>query len=163
MSTDGGRGAKSSGPAPLFGYNSSIARRGRTFHVQTEDSGVGHPHVVTHVFAEGGRIVATLRTSYAAHVDDPDCAVLVRRLLVTQHREAFIALHEGRYDDDLAPEPGPPPPVLVELAPLELRTDATTRAANDHVGETPRARPALVGLDPIGETIDDVIVRHLLE
>jgi hypothetical protein len=145
-------------PPPLFGYNSSVLRGGRSFHVQTEDSGLGHPHVVTHIFAEGGRIIATHRTSYADHVDDPACVVLVRRLLVTQHREAFIALHEGRYDD-------PHAAAEIELARIESPPLATQSAANgaviaapiEHVG-TP---PVLLGLDPFGDALAEIIVRDV--
>ena len=144
-------------PPPLFGYNSSIRRGGRSFHVQTEDSGLGHPHVVTHIFAEGGRIIATHRTSYADHVDDPACVVLVRRLLVTQHREAFIALHEGRYDD-------PQAAAEIELASIESPPPVQV-AANGAAIAPPVERtgtpPALIGLDPLGDALAEIIVRDV--
>lgn len=147
---------RATAPTPLFGFNSTVHRRGLSFHVQTEDSGVGHPHVITHVFAEGGRIVATRRTSYSEHVAAPDCHDIVRRLLLGQHRDAIVALHAGEFDDALAflPAPGE-----VDLQPTEVR--APERAANDRT-VTPRvAGPGLIGLDPTTESLDDVILRDV--
>ena len=45
--------------APLLGYNTNVRHKGKLFHIQTEDSGIGHPHIITHLFADGGRIVAS--------------------------------------------------------------------------------------------------------
>lgn len=150
-------------PPPLFGYNSTVRRNGRSFHVQTEDSGLGHPHVITHVFAEGGRIVATHRTSYADHVGSPECAAIVRRLLVTQHREAFIALHEGRYDLE-GTDATAPMTLGVEL--VQTETMPPQAAANDAVrAERAPERAAtaieLLAHDPMAESLDDVIVRDV--
>jgi len=55
--------------APLVGYNTGVQHKDRTYHIQTEDVGANHSHVVTHLFADGGRIVATRKTSYARYVD----------------------------------------------------------------------------------------------
>ena len=44
-------------PSPLLGYNNNVRHKGRVFHIQTEDSGVNHPHIITHLFADGGRIL----------------------------------------------------------------------------------------------------------
>ena len=55
--------------APLLGYNTNVRHKGRLYHIQTEDSGVGHPHIITHLFADGGRIVGSKKTSYAEHLN----------------------------------------------------------------------------------------------
>ena len=39
--------------SPLLGYNNNLKHAGKLFHIQTEDSGVDHPHVITHLFTEG--------------------------------------------------------------------------------------------------------------
>jgi len=155
---------KATVPPPLFGYNSSVRRGGRTFHVQTEDSGRGHPHVITHVFAEGGRIVATHRTSYAEQLGDPECAVFVRRLLITQHREAFIALHEGRYDDgdDRRLDDGGGFD-LAELGATGVDVSPAAVAANiGTIAEPADLEPSLallVGFDASELSLDDIILR----
>jgi len=55
-------------PSPLLGYNNNVRHKNRVFHIQTEDSGIKHPHIITHLFMDGGRILKSLKTSYAEHV-----------------------------------------------------------------------------------------------
>ena len=55
-------------PSPLLGYNNNVRHKNRVFHIQTEDSGVKHPHIITHLFMDGGRILKSVKTSYAEHV-----------------------------------------------------------------------------------------------
>lgn len=88
------------GPSPLLGYNTNVRHKGRVYHIQTEDSGLAHPHIITHLFADGGRIVATKKTSYAQHVGDEGYAVVVKKLMQDQHKSLFIALRDGVYDAD---------------------------------------------------------------
>jgi predicted Zn-dependent protease len=40
-----------------MGFNNNIKFRDQVFHVQTEDSGLDQPHIITHLFADGGRVV----------------------------------------------------------------------------------------------------------
>lgn len=88
------------GPSPLLGYNTNVRHKGRVYHIQTEDSGLAHPHIITHLFADGGRIVATRKTGYAQHVGDENYAVTVKKLMQDQHKALFIALRDGVYDDE---------------------------------------------------------------
>ncbi|MGZ3447656.1 MAG: hypothetical protein ACXU88_18380, partial [Myxococcaceae bacterium] len=48
----------------VSGFNHNITHAGRVFHVQTEDSGVNNPNIITHLFV-GGNILASKKTSYA--------------------------------------------------------------------------------------------------
>ena len=48
--------------SPLLGFNNNVRHKGRLFHIQTEDSGVRHPHVITHLFMLTG---ASARTKLA--------------------------------------------------------------------------------------------------
>src|SRR5215469_3208406 len=41
------------GRSPVLGYNHNLRYGGRTFHVQTEDSGQGYARLYTHLFYEG--------------------------------------------------------------------------------------------------------------
>lgn len=85
-------------PPPLLGFNNNVRHRGRVFHIQTEDSGVKNPRIVTHLFADGGRIVRTTRTEYSEHVGRDDMAAVVRKLMKEQHKAMFIALRAGELD-----------------------------------------------------------------
>ena len=47
----------------LMGMNLDLVYQGQTFHIQTEDSGVNNPVIVTHLF-RSGRILHTQSYSY---------------------------------------------------------------------------------------------------
>jgi hypothetical protein len=82
-----------------MGFNNNIKFRERVFHVQTEDSGLDQPHVITHLFADGGRIVKSHKRSYSESVTRQDVAQYVRGLMKAQHMEMVVMLREGRFDD----------------------------------------------------------------
>jgi hypothetical protein len=85
-----------------MGFNNNIKFRDDVFHVQTEDSGLDQPHIITHLFADGGRIIKSHKRSYADHVSREDVADYVRSLMKAQHLEMVMALREGRFDEVLA-------------------------------------------------------------
>lgn len=86
-------------PSPLVGFNNNVKHKGRIFHVQTEDSGIKRPHIVTHLFADGGRILKSTRTDYSEHLGRKDMHTVVRRMMKEQHKAMFIALRDGQLDD----------------------------------------------------------------
>lgn len=91
--------------SPLLGYNNNIRHKGKLYHIQTEDSGLKHPHIITHLFADGGRIISSKKTSYAEHVGSESCKQIVKKLMQDQHKAMFIALKSGEFDeDDVAPD-----------------------------------------------------------
>jgi len=81
------------------GFNNNVKYRGIAFHIQTEDSGLDKPHIITHLFADGGRIIKSHKRSYAPEVSRSDVAMYVRQLMKGQHMEMAIMLREGRFDD----------------------------------------------------------------
>ena len=85
-------------PSPLLGFNNNVRHKGRVFHIQTEDSGVRHPHIITHLFMDGGRILKSQKTSYAEHLDKDGYADTVRGMMKQQHKAMFIALRDGTFD-----------------------------------------------------------------
>src|SRR5450432_3562143 len=93
------------------GYNHNIKHQGKIFHVQTEDSGVDNPHVITHLFV-GGNILASKRASYAEQLALPDLERHVRDLMEAQHKEMLRALVNGAFDAQqvgmapVLPQPG---------------------------------------------------------
>ncbi len=84
---------------PLLGFNNNVRHNGRVFHIQTEDSGIRYCRVVTHLFADGGRILRTSRTDYSQQKDEPDVTEQIRRLMKEQHRSMFAALRSGDFDE----------------------------------------------------------------
>jgi hypothetical protein len=81
-----------------MGFNNNIKFQEQVFHVQTEDSGLDQPHIVTHLFADGGRIIKSHKRSYADEVRRGDVAEYVRALMKSQHLEMVLMLREGRFD-----------------------------------------------------------------
>ncbi len=87
-------------PSPLLGYNNNVRHHGKVFHIQTEDSGVQHAHIFTHLFADGGRIIATKKTSYQQHLGTERFPAIAKKLMQAQHKAMIIALRDGLFDED---------------------------------------------------------------
>ncbi len=82
----------------VVGFNHNIKHKGKAYHIQTEDSGVQNPHIITHLFV-GGNILASKKTSYADIVGAENLAQVVRELMEEQHKEMLRNLINGVYDD----------------------------------------------------------------
>src|ERR1019366_1784313 len=80
------------------GFNNNVKYKNQTFHIQTEDSGLGKPHIITHLFADGGRVIKSHKRSYAAYVERSDVVPYVRQLMKGQQLEMALALRDGRFD-----------------------------------------------------------------
>ena len=93
--------------SPLVGFNNNVKHLGRIFHVQTEDSGVQRPRIVTHLFADGGRIIKSTRTDYSEYLGRPDLHTTLRRLMKEQHKAMFIALRDGQLNETIEKMLGP--------------------------------------------------------
>lgn len=85
-----------------MGFNNNIRFHDQVFHVQTEDSGLDQPHIITHLFADGGRVIKSHKRSYAEQVKRSNVAEYVRALMKAQHLEMVSLLREGRFDAVLA-------------------------------------------------------------
>jgi hypothetical protein len=83
------------------GYNHNVKYKDTVYHVQTEDSGVATPHIITHLFV-GGNIITSVKTSYADIVQAPNVTELVVDLMQAQHKNVLKDLIRGRYDQDIA-------------------------------------------------------------
>lgn len=94
--------------SPLLGYNNNVRHKGKVFHIQTEDSGAKYGHIMTHLFTDGGRIVKSVKTSYAEYIGNERMADIVREMMKQQHKAMFIALRDGKFDPSLEPLDVPP-------------------------------------------------------
>lgn len=168
--------------APVLGYNTNVRHKGKLYHIQTEDSGIDHPHVITHLFADGGRIVASKKTSYAERVGSEGLADLVKKLMQAQHKAMFIALRDGLYDEDgvvegaleqtgthaISPDakvdeprkpqvvPPPPPPAAFQ------GTQAATAVDKPASAKPPKPRSSLFGGSALSDkSLDEIILNYL--
>jgi pSer/pThr/pTyr-binding forkhead associated (FHA) protein len=81
------------------GFNNNVKYHGAVYHIQTEDSGLDKPHIITHLFADGGRVIKSHKRSYAHEVSRTDVSPFVRALMKGQHMEMLLMLREGRFDE----------------------------------------------------------------
>jgi hypothetical protein len=81
----------------LSGFNHNVKHKGQLYHVQTEDSGRHNPTVTTLLFL-GGNILASLKASYAEHLDSEELPKRVRELMEAQHKQMLRNLMKGHYD-----------------------------------------------------------------
>ena len=160
----------------VTGFNHNIKHKGKVYHVQTEDSGVNNPHIITHLFV-GGNILASKKTSYADIRKAENIQEVVRELMEEQHKEMLRNLINGVYDNidtaaavrhyqpgQIAPDPRPrvpaaPPPPLPKPLPPEVIAARQMRVQ-------PRINEAgvetLFGEDLISEkSLDEVILSYL--
>jgi hypothetical protein len=89
---------------PVVGFNHNLNYKGRVFHVQTEDSGVQHGHIITHIFM-GGNILRSTKSSYSDQIRDLDPGEIfgaVRKLMEDQHKAMMKSLLGGDHDPEIA-------------------------------------------------------------
>ncbi len=100
--------------SPQLGYNTNVRHKGKLFHIQTEDSGVARPHIITHLFVDGGRILKSVKSSYADSLEEPDLIAYIRRRMQEQHKAMFVALRDGDFDALLEPAEAAPAAEIAE-------------------------------------------------
>ncbi len=81
----------------VVGYNHNIKYKGEIFHVQTEDSGINTPHIITLLY-RGGNIIASKKTSYADIVKMDNLPQIVEELMKEQHKDMLRRLKNGEFD-----------------------------------------------------------------
>jgi hypothetical protein len=169
----------------VTGFNHNIKHKGKVYHVQTEDSGISNPHIITHLFV-GGNILASKKTSYADILQTENLAQVVRELMEEQHKEMLRNLINGVYDtyDAVAkhyqpgqldmgaaqakPTPAPipqPAPKPAAPAPTPVSLPPEVQAARE-LKIQPQLKEAgaetLFGEDLISEkSLDEVILGYL--
>ena len=169
----------------VTGFNHNIKYKGRVYHVQTEDSGVNNPHIITHLFV-GGNILASKKTSYSDILNAESLAEVVRELMEEQHKEMLRNLINGVYDgfeggvrhyqpgqlgsaEDAAharPAPGhpvaPKAPVVAPVANQLPPEIAAARALQVQPKINEVGVETLFGEDLISEkSLDEVILSYL--
>ena len=158
-------------PSPLVGYNTNVRHKGKLYHIQTEDSGVKRPHIITQLFADGGRILASEKTSYEDQLGKDDLASLVKKLMQGQHKKVFIALRDGVYDEDSNVTPKDTEVLDHAAARLAGNTGAGSKRfeqlkplAEDRDRKTSLAPFAPFGKELLSEkSLDEVILAYLAQ
>jgi len=80
----------------ISGFNHNIQHQGKLWHIQTEDSGLANPHVITLLYL-GGNIIAKKKTSYQQLTQDDNLPKLVREIMEEQHKAMLRDLIRGGF------------------------------------------------------------------
>lgn len=147
----------------LSGFNTNVSHRSLLFHVQSEDSGRKHPHIITHLYHRG-TILASEKSSYAERLEAADLAEVVRELMEKQHKAVLRRLVSGQFDELIrerlgegvfgeAPEArthpaAPDPAAAAETDAITLREPRGREASDAASSERP---------------LDEVILDYLVE
>jgi len=82
----------------VLGFNHNVVYKGEVFHVQTEDSGVNNPHIISLLY-RGGVILCSKKTSYADILMMDNLESVVEELMKAQHKELMRRLKSGEFDE----------------------------------------------------------------
>lgn len=124
----------------VLGFNHNLRYKGEVFHVQTEDSGVSNPHIITLLY-RGGVIISSKKTGYSDILKMNNLEVVVEELMKEQHKDMMRRLKAGEFDEkafSFNPQlienyeiPSPAP----ETDPIAEIFSATSHSASSSRGE----------------------------
>jgi hypothetical protein len=134
--------------SPLLGYNNNVRHKSRVFHIQTEDSGVKHPHIITHLFMDGGRILKSVKKSYAEHVGVDGMTDIVKTMMKEQHKAMFIALRDGQFDHLVDPPAAAVAPAKEAAPASAAAVPAANLASTTEAAAASVASPAAPAVAP---------------
>lgn len=146
----------------LVGYNTNISYKGTVYHVQTEDSGIKNPHIITLLY-DKGTILARKKTSYAHIAQAPDYKEKVRELMKEQHKAMIKELIHGKHTSgQQAPQPPRESPAeTASPEPAAAPAPALSPAPEPLAEEKP---PATVqdAKAQISRSLDDILLDYIL-
>ncbi len=108
-----------------IGFNNNVRYKGAVYHIQTEDSGPPRATIVTHLFADGGRIIRSVKREYGAELKRNDLVGFVRDLMKLQQLEMALALRAGELDPAIAGEGAGVVEVKTEPPKIDLQRVAS--------------------------------------
>jgi len=128
----------------LIGYNTNVPYKGVIYHVQTEDSGLKSPVIITLLYLKG-TILASKKTNYSHLVDSPDYKEKVRELMKEQHKAMLRELIAGKHTPD------------IETASGAKNENAAPEQTQDNAGE--QAGPK----NQIAKSLDDILLDYIIK
>jgi hypothetical protein len=142
----------------VVGFNHNVKYKGDIFHIQTEDSGLANPHIITLLY-RGGTILASKKTNYADIIKMENLEKVVEELMKEQHKEMLRNLKAGLFDERAfgASPAGTADPIT--------RTSAAVKPAEVvPIASLPPvpAPPASTGHGKAIQSLDEVILDYLV-
>ena len=128
----------------LPGYNHNVQYKERIFHIQTEDSGVNNPHIITLLY-EGGNILARKKTSYEDILKSEKLPSVVKEMMQEQHKSMLRDLKNGGFDNiifrEKVPEAPVQPPVAAPQPQQQPQAATPVTAPPQPVAPQPQQQP----------------------
>lgn len=128
----------------LIGYNTNVPYKGTIYHVQTEDSGLKSPVIITLLYIKG-TILASKKTNYSHFTASTDYKEKVRELMKEQHKAMIKELIAGKHTST-----GEMPTVLSTIEtvpPTEFE---------------PRAEQQKGPKNQISKSLDDILLDYII-
>jgi hypothetical protein len=144
----------------LVGYNTNVSYKGTVYHVQTEDSGIRNPHIITLLY-DKGTILASKKISYADIVTAPDYKEQVRELMKNQHKAMIKELISGKYRSDQA-LPQTTEGTIAETPALSASAASQASPASPAAEET-SPEPPQEPQKQISKSLDDILLDYILK
>jgi hypothetical protein len=139
--------------------------KGELFHIQTEDSGINNPHIITLLY-RGGTIIASKKTSYADIIKVENLEQVVEELMKDQHKDMLRRLKSGEFDERAFARP---PAVAAETAaagtqkPVPPRAPPVKKTAPvPPPASDTQPRPAAGGIPKPQQSLDEIILDYLV-
>jgi hypothetical protein len=151
--------------AMVVGYNHNIMYKGEVFHVQTEDSGINNPHIITLLY-RGGNILASKKTSYADIVRMGNLNQIVEDLMKEQHKEMLRRLKNAEFDERIGfntvKQQPPLPQAVAESPPTPPQAPAPVQAQPESpsLGQETSSQSVPAASDK-KQSLDDIIFNFL--
>jgi hypothetical protein len=145
----------------IVGFNHNVKYKAEMFHIQTEDSGICNPHIITLLY-RGGTIISSRKTSYADIVKMENLEQVVEELMKEQHKDMLRRLKSGEFDErafshraaDAEPERtaevAPPKPTAAQPPPASPAESPAPPPNPDNEAARPR------------HSLDEIILDYLV-
>ena len=141
----------------LVGYNTNVPYKGNLYHIQTEDSGLKNPVIITLLYIKG-TILASKKISYAHIASSPDYKERVRELMKEQHKTMMKELISGKHTEG---EDTPKPLTMPEDQQESAGGDAELAAPAPPVPE-PRLEPLPEDAPGAPRSLDDILLDFII-
>lgn len=143
----------------VVGFNHNFNYKGELYHIQTEDSGVKTPHIITLLY-KGGTILASKKTSYADIIKVDNLEQVVEDLMKEQHREMLRRLKNGEFDQLLGLAPAQPAPTSNPVPPSPPPTTSATAPPSTSPVSPPAQQPAKG--PALDMSLDEIILSYMV-
>lgn len=152
----------------LVGYNTNVTFKGKVYHVQTEDSGIRNPIIVTLLYIRG-TILSSKKMSYAHIAANPDYKEKVRELMKEQHKNMIKELVSGKHTGGISapavPEIQEQAAEPVQKAPEQPpgKPDEWPAAQLQPSSEDKPEKDKGEGKAQIDKSLDDILLDYIMK